>query len=499
MTVTASSGESVAKTFPITVNCVNDAPVITITSNHNIDMAIGKTISYTVTDIDSNTTTATLTGNPVFVSLNHKNKNGNIIVSNQGVAATYRVTLTVSDGRLSASEDVTMIITDYRPVLAAQSINMNEDTTKTITTRVTVDTSPITNHNLIVRPAHGAASFKNGTKRLTYTPNADYCGSDSITMSVTASKGTSIAKTFPIVVNCVDEIPVISNYQVRIEEDSNPISFKPAHNSFGIPVLLREITRNASNGTGHWDGTQLTYQPNKDYCGLDSFLYRIKTNGGYSDTAVASIEINCVNDSPVITVKSNHKVDISKPFDIGYSVFDVDNTNVTATLKFISSNVGSNMPSFITLQPTNKSGKIDLTSASKAGSYQLLLSVTDGLITVETPIRIDVEDNRDIIIKNGELTSIPAQTILRNKQNKPNNALYATGIKDKLGSLITGQVKLTVDAASDSAPARVEGYYVGQGERVIFDYDITKPGVIEVHVEPQSAGRAIISMNIETN
>ena len=131
--------------------------------------------------------------------------------------------------------------------------------------------------------------------------------------------------------------------------------------------------------------------------------------------------------------------------------------------------------------------------------YELLITVSDGEFTVKTPLTVYIEDNRNLEVNNGELTSLPATMILRNKQNKPNNALFVSDVRDKLGALITGMIKVVINAESGSVPARVEGHYIGAGEQVAFDYDMTAPGVIEILVTPLEQGKAILSMTIDTN
>ncbi|RLE36850.1 hypothetical protein DRJ23_06755, partial [Candidatus Acetothermia bacterium] len=46
------------------------------------------------------------------------------------------------------------------------------------------------------------------------------------------------------------------------------------------------------------DGT-ITYTPDPDYCGQDSFTYAISDGNGGSDRAAVTITVNCVNDPPV--------------------------------------------------------------------------------------------------------------------------------------------------------------------------------------------------------
>jgi len=46
------------------------------------------------------------------------------------------------------------------------------------------------------------------------------------------------------------------------------------------------------------DGT-ITYTPNPDFCGTDSFTYKACDPAGACDTATVTIHVTCVNDAPV--------------------------------------------------------------------------------------------------------------------------------------------------------------------------------------------------------
>jgi len=46
------------------------------------------------------------------------------------------------------------------------------------------------------------------------------------------------------------------------------------------------------------DGT-ITYTPNPDFCGTDSFTYKACDPSGACDTATVTIHVTCVNDAPV--------------------------------------------------------------------------------------------------------------------------------------------------------------------------------------------------------
>src|SRR5262249_44825427 len=142
------------------------------------------------------------------------------------------------------------------------------------------------------QPAHGQVVVTGGGTGLTYKPNADYCGPDSFTYTVTGGDTATVSMT----VTCVHDPPVAVNDSATVTEDAA---------SAPIPVLANDTdaendAKTISSATDPAHGTvilsggtagartTLGYQPDADYCGADSFGYTI--NGG--STATVSVTVN---------------------------------------------------------------------------------------------------------------------------------------------------------------------------------------------------------------
>jgi VCBS repeat-containing protein len=68
--------------------------------------------------------------------------------------------------------------------------------------------------------------------------------------------------------------------------------------------LTAHLISGPSNGVLNLnsDGS-LTYTPDANFSGVDSFTYRASDGNTYSGTATVSITVNAVNDAPIITSK----------------------------------------------------------------------------------------------------------------------------------------------------------------------------------------------------
>lgn len=151
-------------------------------------------------------------------------------------------------------------------------------------------------------PAHGTAVYNNdGT--FTYTPAADFSGSDSFVYKICDAEGLCATATVNINVTPVNDPPVAEDDGGSTDEDQ-AVAINVAGNDSDIDnnldVTTAKVITGPGNGvvTSNGDGT-LTYTPNADFYGSDSFSYEICDSAGACDTATVTINIAPVNDPPV--------------------------------------------------------------------------------------------------------------------------------------------------------------------------------------------------------
>jgi uncharacterized repeat protein (TIGR01451 family) len=74
-------------------------------------------------------------------------------------------------------------------------------------------------------------------------------------------------------------------------------------------TLTVTAVSNPANGTATTDGTSVTYTPDTDFNGTDSFTYTANDGNGGTDTATVNVTVNPVNDAPSFTAGGNVTVD----------------------------------------------------------------------------------------------------------------------------------------------------------------------------------------------
>ncbi|MGH8665118.1 MAG: cadherin-like domain-containing protein, partial [Burkholderiales bacterium] len=155
---------------------------------------------------------------------------------------------------------------------------------------------------IVTGPEHGSAIVEaDGT--VTYTPQANFFGSDAFTYRVFDGQVSSDVATVAIEVNAVDDAPSAQPLSVQTDEDASVVIDLAAAVSdidTDAAALSLEIVTAPMHGTlsANPDGTY-TYTPATDYFGPDGFTYRAVDGSLTSDVANVEIALAPVNDAPV--------------------------------------------------------------------------------------------------------------------------------------------------------------------------------------------------------
>ena len=189
------------------------------------------------------------------------------------------------------------------PTADSQNVSTNEDTSLPITlTGHDPENNPLT-FTVVTNPTHGALS---GTPpNLTYTPAANYNGSDSFTFKVNDSSSDSNIATVSITVNPVNDAPIANGQSVSTNEDT----------AKGITLTGSDVDGNAlffsvvsgpTHGTLSGAPPNVTYTPASNYHGPDSFTFKANDGTADSNIAMVSISVDAVNDAPIANAQSDH-------------------------------------------------------------------------------------------------------------------------------------------------------------------------------------------------
>jgi hypothetical protein len=211
------------------------------------------------------------------------------------------------------------------PVATPQSVSTPEDTA----TAITLAGTDVDGDNLafavVAGPTHGVLS---GTApNLTYTPNPDYSGPDSFTFTVNDGTVDSPTATVSITVTPVNDRPVATPQSVSTPEDTATAITLTGTDADGNPLTFAVGTA-PTHGTLSGAAPNLTYTPDPDYSGLDSFNFVVNDGSLTSTAALVSITVTPLNDPPTANAQS-----VSTPRDTAKAITltgnDIDGDSLT--------------------------------------------------------------------------------------------------------------------------------------------------------------------------
>ncbi len=311
-------GNSGDVTVNITVTAVNDAPVAAndLASTPEDNTA---TIDVAVNDSDIDTGDAVDTSTLVIVT-QPTHGSASIVAGkiqytpSADFNGSDSLTYTIDDQNGATSNIATLTINisgvNDAPVAANDSATTDEDNPVTIqplTNDSDIDgTLDMTQVNIVAQPANGSVSVDAITGDTTYTPAADFNGTDSFTYTVKDdSDATSNAATVSITVNSINDAPVAENDDVTLLEDAS-LNINVLGNDSDVDGNLQvstlELVQSPASGTASVntsDGS-ISYTPAADFNGSDSMTYRVQDDlGEWSNTATVSITVTAVNDAPL--------------------------------------------------------------------------------------------------------------------------------------------------------------------------------------------------------
>jgi cysteine-rich repeat protein len=245
-------------------------------------------------------------------------------------------------------------------------------------------------------PAHGTLEgFDTAKGTVTYKPAADYLGADSFTFTVKDGATTSApAKVSIAIVEA--SLAVAQGQNVTTAEDTAKEITLAA--TGGVQPVAFAVTTPPTKGTlGAIANGKVTYTPNKDYSGADSFAFSATGVGAAATTANVTLTVTPVNDAPLATAQAltgyvgatmTIKLKATDPDSAAPFTFAVSNAlngtlgavvNDTVTFTPTAAGAASFTVTANDGQATGPSAKIDIDAKTTATSCQALL--TAGVLT----------------------------------------------------------------------------------------------------------------------
>ncbi|GAB5389127.1 MAG: hypothetical protein Alpg2KO_20950 [Alphaproteobacteria bacterium] len=299
-------------TVTITVAAVNDAPVaVNDSRTGNENSNITGNVLANDTDIEGDDLSATLLGQPANGAAIISPGGSFVYTPNPGFTGVDSFTYQVSDGNSTdtGTVTVTVLAVNDPPRAVADSFDGTED--EAITGSVAANDSDPEDDNLTfslsANTSNGSVSLQaNGS--FTYTPDANFNGTDSFTYIVSDGDLTDTA-TVTLTVAPVNDAPV-AVADTRAGEEDSTINGNLIANDTDADGddLTASLVSGASNGSVTVSpGGSFLYTPDANFSGTDSFVYRV-SDGELTDTATVTVIVGPVDDGPV-AVNDSYEAD----------------------------------------------------------------------------------------------------------------------------------------------------------------------------------------------
>ena len=344
---TVTSEES--GTVSIKLNLVNDAPTAVANvyqAKEDIGLAIAtRALGVLGNDTDVDDAQASLTAEivsgPSFGAVQFFADGTFNYVPVADFAGTDSFTYRAIDphGVASLAATVTIVVENVNDAPKAQDFNIttDEDTAVPVVFQVSdIDNSQLS-IAVVSAPQHGVVQIgPNGVN--TYTPAADFVGTDSFTFRASDGQLDSNVATVFITVNPVNDAPVSVADHYAVGEDGS-LQVNAAQgvlsNDHDIEgdTLTASIAQGPAHGTVQFnsDGS-FAYTPVADFFGTDSFTYRSSDGALNSTATTVSIDVRQTPDAPKLTAApADLSASEGQTFTLTMTATDVDLPDDTLT------------------------------------------------------------------------------------------------------------------------------------------------------------------------
>ena len=408
MVAATTTGDAVDWRFIVPLPIANAAPVLAAVPAQTVNEGALLTFTATATDADlpANTLTYTLSGAPA----------GAAIASSTGVftwtpteaqgPGAYNFAVRVSDGSLIHEQPVTVTVSELNvaPVLAAvPAQTVNEGVLLNFTASATDADLPANTLTYSLVSAPTGAAIVGSTGVFSWTPTGAQ-GPGSYTFTVRVSDGAlTHNQSVTVTVNELNVAPVLAAIPAQTVSELTSLTFTASATDADLPAnTLTYSLIGAPVGASMVGSTGVfTWTPTEDQGpGTYNFTVRVSDGALISDQPV-SVTVSEANLAPMLATIAPQAVEENSLLTFTASATDADLPANTLTYSLIGAPAGASIhgsTGIFTWTPT---------AAQGPGSFNLTVRVSDGNLTHDQPVSINVSEPNTAPV----LAAIPSQTV----------------------------------------------------------------------------------------
>ena len=320
------------------------------------------------------------------------NANGTFTYTHNGSETTSdSFTYKANDGALDSNTvtvDITITPVNEAPIAIADSFSLDQGAQLTGVSVLTNDSDP-ENDSLtafLVSDVSNGALTLNANGTFTYTHNGSETSNDSFTYKANDGELDSNPISVSFSIQAVNKAPIATNVNLSVNEDDRVRLELVASDPEGESITYTLLNQ-PSNGQLTGTAPTLTYTPNPDFNGDDSFTYRVNDGELNSNIATVSISVIAVDEANAAPIASNDQFSFSQigPVTLDVLANDTDPDGDALIITSARSDFGS---------ATIVDNQIAFTPADDlSGRFSISYSISDGQGNVDSATATVVMNN----------------------------------------------------------------------------------------------------------
>ena len=444
-TYTVSDGaDSSVGTVNVTVNAVNDAPVVFADT---LSTAEDTQITILAADLLSNDTD--IDGDTLQIAGVENTTGGSVVLAADGLRIIFSPAAdfsgkagfdySVTDGNGgTASGRVTVLVaaTNDTPGVNPDTITGTEDNALVISgAYLLANDNDVDGDTLSIVAVGGAlggrVTLNEASQTVSFLPDQNSnreTGTMGFNYTVSDGSGARSSAFVTVELTPVNDAPLVVDDALTTDEDTaaTVAASTLLSNDSDVEGDALTITAVSGNAVLNADGT-ITYTPTANASGLDSFTYTV-SDGTDSSTGTVNVAVNAVNDAPDVvadTLTTNEDTSVT----VAASALLANDSDVEGdalTITAVSGNAVLNADGSITYTPVANANGVD------AFTY----TVTDGTDSSTATVNVTVNAVNDapdvvtdtLITNEDTSVTVAASELLANDSDEEGNALAITAV-----------------------------------------------------------------------
>lgn len=283
----------------------------------------------------------------------------------------------------NAELEIAQHAVNHKPVAPSRQSLGNEDEPMVIELEAVDDDNDPLTYIILNQPVHGTLTGSGAF--YTYTPKANFFGSDSFTFQAHDGTAGSEIATISLIINPVNDPPRMSDQNIQVDEDrfvrdlliaTDPENDNLTYRLLSEPQHGRAMIYSLGDSLGSF-----FYLPQSDFHGTDTFSFVVNDGTQDSTPVTLTVTVRPVNNAPIIPRINDIVAGPGEKVSFTLNCSDPDGDPLTLG--------ATNLPAGASFDPQTRLFQW-IPTAMQKGYHQIQFTASDGLTTKTRTVGIGV-------------------------------------------------------------------------------------------------------------